>query len=100
MHIHPWTYPLEESDCVINVRDTYLHNSSREVITKKLKKCLGDLNAAGIHPTSFRGGRYSSGSVVQEFLCANGLSLIARLCHTQYGKTMVLLITLTEARFQ
>ena len=68
MHIHPWnTPPIERTEGVTS-RDTYLHNAPPEVVDAKLEAAWGALVDAGLRPTSFRGGRYSSGGRIHDFL--------------------------------
>jgi hypothetical protein len=72
MHIHPWATPPMKPDAVVTSRDTYLHNADDELIRAKLNETYGALISAGIHPTSFRGGRYSSGGEIHRFLREKG----------------------------
>lgn len=68
MHIHPWnTPPIDRTEGVTS-RDTYLHNAPSDVIDAKLDTAYRALVDAGLRPTSFRGGRYSSGGRIHEFL--------------------------------
>jgi hypothetical protein len=71
MHIHPWATPPIDEQRAVTSRDTYLHNAAPELIRTKLQVTYDALKASGITPTSFRGGRYSSGGVIHEFLRAN-----------------------------
>jgi len=68
MHIHPWATPPLKLDAAVTSRDTYLHNANDELVRAKLEEAYGALVAAGIKPTSFRGGRYSSGGEIHRFL--------------------------------
>ena len=68
MHIHPWNTPPVIQRAGVTSRDTYLHNAPDEVIDAKLETAYGALESAGLVPTSFRGGRYSSGGRIHDFL--------------------------------
>jgi hypothetical protein len=71
MHIHPWnTPPLTNGP--VRARDTYLHNYPDEIIHAKLKSVYDRFLEEGLRPTSFRGGRFSCGPVVQDFLRDRG----------------------------
>ena len=68
MHIHPWnTPPLRDGNRVPG-RETFLHNLDGDVIEAKLESVYGSFEQCGLKPTSFRGGRYSSGGRIHEFL--------------------------------
>jgi len=72
LHIHPWnTPPLSEAKRVIP-KETFLHNLTPQVIQAKLQSVCSLFDECGLRPTSFRGGRYSTNSVVQEFLRDRG----------------------------
>jgi hypothetical protein len=68
MHIHPWNTPPIKFDTPVLSRDTYLHNERAELVRQKLEEVYGSLVSAGIEPKSFRGGRYSSGGAIHQFL--------------------------------
>jgi hypothetical protein len=68
MHIHPWNTPPIKFDTPVSSRDTYLHNERDELVRQKLEEVYASLISAGIEPTSFRGGRYSSGGAIHRFL--------------------------------
>ncbi len=72
MHIHPWNTPPLDPDKPVEVRDTFIHNLPPETITRKLGSVYQRFAGHGLRPTSFRGGRYSSGPVVQDFLRNKG----------------------------
>jgi hypothetical protein len=72
MHIHPWNTPPFESEAPCTARTSFLHNHSPEVIRAKLNTVYGQFSSLGLRPSSFRGGRYSSGPVTQEFLREKG----------------------------
>lgn len=72
MHIHPWnTPPLRHRGPVVP-RETFLHNLPPDVIEAKLETVYSLFERHGLRPTSFRGGRFSTGAVVQEFLRDKG----------------------------
>lgn len=72
MHIHPWNTPPFDPDLPVNSRDTFIHNLQPEVIIAKLENVYRRFVDNGLKPTSFRGGRYSCGPVVQGFLRDKG----------------------------
>jgi hypothetical protein len=67
MHIHPWNTPPLTGDMPAP-RSTFLHNLPPEVIRAKFAAVYDALARFGVRPTSFRGGRYSSGGVIHECL--------------------------------
>ncbi len=73
LHIHPWnTPPLAHTDTV-PVRDSYTHNLPWPVQQAKLDSVLAAFAEAGIQPTSYRGGRYSTSEQIQNYLRDQGL---------------------------
>jgi hypothetical protein len=72
MHIHPWHTPPVDASRPVVQRDTFLHNHSSDAVLAKLTTAYRGLVDAGLPPTSFRGGRYSSGGDIHRFLQANG----------------------------
>jgi hypothetical protein len=72
MHIHPWNTQPITSQGPVRTRDTYLHNLPDEVIRAKLNSVYRSFAQFGLKPTSFRGGRYSSGGIIHEFLRDRG----------------------------
>jgi hypothetical protein len=68
MHIHPWNTPPICGPSPVAVAHTFLHNLPPESIRAKLENVYGCFARRGLKPTSFRGGRYSSGGVIHEFL--------------------------------
>ena len=71
MHIHPWNTPPVD-DSITTPRGSYLHNLPERMITAKLETVFETFLDAGITPTSFRGGRYSTGDVIQDYLQSHG----------------------------
>ncbi len=72
MHIHPWNTPPLGDDGPVHAANTFIHNLPRELILAKLNSVYEQFTKHGLRPTSFRGGRYSSGPTVQEFLRNKG----------------------------
>lgn len=72
-HIHPWhTPPLAPAESVAD-RDSFLHNLPRDEALAKLDTVLQAFRDRGLEPTSFRGGRYSTSSWIQDHLYQHGL---------------------------
>jgi hypothetical protein len=74
MHIHPWNTPPVASKTAPTARNTFLHNLPQQTIRAKLATVYDGFVAAGLRPTSFRGGRYSSGGIVHDFLQERGFA--------------------------
>jgi len=72
MHIHPWNTPPVAADTTVTPRSTFLRNLSPDNVRAKLTSVYSEFERHGMRPTSFRGGRYSSGGVVHEFLQERG----------------------------
>ncbi len=73
LHIHPWnTPPLAPTDKV-PVRDSFLHNLPWDEAKAKLDVTLAAFREAGLKPTSFRGGRYSTSPQIQNHLRDAGI---------------------------
>jgi hypothetical protein len=73
LHIHPWnTPPLAQTEKV-SQRESYLHNLPWDEQRAKLDTTLAAFRAAGLNPTSFRGGRYSSSPKIQNYLRDHGV---------------------------
>lgn len=72
MHIHPWNTPPIISNGPVTARQTFLHNLPDETIVAKLDSVYQTFAKIGFRPTSFRGGRYSSGGRIHEFLRDHG----------------------------
>jgi hypothetical protein len=80
MHIHPWNTPPIVPNGPVRARDTFLHNLPAELIRAKLASVYDCFRNVGLAPTSFRGGRYSSGGVIHEFLQDHGFLADASVC--------------------
>jgi hypothetical protein len=72
LHIHPWNTPPYNPDLPVRARDSFVHNIPAEVVLRKLDTVYRTFLKHGLKPTSFRGGRYSCGPVVQAFLRDHG----------------------------
>src|SRR5262245_23738982 len=72
MHVHPWNTPPLDPGRPVTAAETYIHNLPPELILAKLEHVYQQFEACGIRPTSYRGGRYSSGKTVQAFLRDKG----------------------------
>jgi hypothetical protein len=72
MHIHPWNTPPLDKNSAVTPRKTFLHNLAAELIQAKLNSVYESFLKNGLRPTSFRGGRYSSGGPIHEFLRDRG----------------------------
>ncbi len=68
MHIHPWIIPPYLSDAACGPRESYLHNHTPEQVHAKLSNVYELFEDQGLRPRSFRGGRYSSGGAIHDFL--------------------------------
>jgi hypothetical protein len=80
MHIHPWNTPPIIQNCPVRARDTFLHNLPVSQIKEKLSSVYQRFRSVGLQPTSFRGGRYSSGGDIHEFLQDHGILVDASVC--------------------
>jgi hypothetical protein len=56
----------------VRPRETFLHNLPADLARAKLDSVYRRFEENGLKPTSFRGGRYSSGGVIHEFLRDKG----------------------------
>lgn len=72
MHIHPWLTPPRDPQTETRGRDSYLHNQPGEIVAAKLDSVYELFTRNGLKPTSFRGGRYSSGGPIHDFLLSRG----------------------------
>lgn len=72
MHIHPWNTPPLKSSGPVTARDTFLHNYPADEIVAKLDSVYQRFREMGLTPTSFRGGRYSSGGAIHSYLQKHG----------------------------
>lgn len=72
MHIHPWNTPPFDANVPVQARDTFVHNLPADIVIPKLETVYHKFAENGLKPTSFRGGRYSCGPVVQDYLRDKG----------------------------
>ncbi len=72
MHIHPWNTPPFVEGKSDRARESFLHNLPENLIRAKLESVWELFSRHGLRPTSFRGGRYSSGGIIHEFLRDRG----------------------------
>jgi hypothetical protein len=72
MHIHPWNTPPLDPTVPVTARGSFLHTYPAHIIRAKLESVHARFLEAGLRPTSFRGGRYSSGPIVHEVLASHG----------------------------
>jgi hypothetical protein len=73
MHIHPWNTPPLTGSGPVRPRDTFLHNLPPAEARAKLEAVYDLFARHGLRPTSFRGGRYSTGPAIQDFLRDKGV---------------------------
>lgn len=85
MHIHPWNTPPIDELAPVRARESFLHNLPDEIIDAKLSHVYDGFREHGLTPTSFRGGRYSSGGRIIDFLRGRGFWVDASaLPHTTW----------------
>lgn len=73
VHIHPWNTPPVAPTPTVSARESFLHNLPWAEQAAKLSSTLDAFRAAGLTPTSFRGGRYSTSRPIQDFLRDHGV---------------------------
>lgn len=73
LHIHPWNTPPLANTPSVPTRDSFLHNLPWGVASAKLDATLDAFAAAGLTPTSIRGGRYSTSPEIQTHLRHRGV---------------------------
>jgi hypothetical protein len=73
LHIHPWNTPPLAPTSTVPMRDSYLHNLPWDVQKAKLDSTLQAFRDSGLSPTSYRGGRYSTSTQIQNYLLERGL---------------------------
>ena len=73
LHIHPWNTPPLADAPSVPVRDSFLHTLPWDEAKAKLDAVLAAFAAAGLTPTSFRGGRYSTSPQIQTHLRNHGV---------------------------
>ncbi|MEX2317842.1 MAG: hypothetical protein WD669_11865 [Pirellulales bacterium] len=80
MHIHPWNTRPVVGHGPVRARDTFLHNLPAGLIQEKLASVYDSFSKVGLRPTSFRGGRYSSGGAIHDFLYEHHFLADASVC--------------------
>ena len=73
LHIHPWNTPPLQPVEMVPPCESFLHNLPWDLAQAKLDATLEAFDSAGLKPTSFRGGRYSSSPQIQEYLRDHGI---------------------------
>ena len=73
LHIHPWNTPPLSAAAAVPARESFLHNLPWPVQQAKLDSTLAAFREANLHPTSFRGGRYSTSPQIQDHLRRHGV---------------------------
>jgi hypothetical protein len=68
MHIHPWNTPPIQPGEYVPARESFLHNLPPDFARAKLDTVYASFAEYGLTPISFRGGRYSTGPLVQSWL--------------------------------
>jgi len=79
MHLHPWITPPSASDDNSS-HASFLENLPSKLATEKLAATYRLMREQGFQPTSFRGGRYSTGETTQRFLLEHGFVADASVC--------------------
>jgi len=72
MHIHPWNTPPIQPVERVPERESFLHNLPTELALAKLDSVYAAFAEHGLKPVSFRGGRYSTSPLVQQWLRDHG----------------------------
>lgn len=72
MHIHPWNTPPLQSVEKVQVRESFLHNLPPDLARAKLDTVYEAFREHGLAPVSFRGGRYSTSPLIQDWLRERG----------------------------
>jgi hypothetical protein len=73
-HIHPWNTPPLANMARVPTRDSFLHNLPEAEQVAKLETVWAAFRAAGLTPTSYRGGRYSTSAFIQDWLHDHGFT--------------------------
>jgi hypothetical protein len=73
LHLHPWNTPPFPSHGLVSPRESYLHNLPWPLALAKLDSLMDAAAVAGIHATSYRGGRYSTSPQIQNYLRDHGI---------------------------
>ena len=73
LHIHPWNTPPMRGSQQVTPRESFLHNLPWRLCKAKIDATLEAFDDAGLRPTSFRGGRYSTSPRIQDYLRDHGI---------------------------
>ena len=73
LHIHPWNTPPLSGVERVPPRESFLHNLPWDLARSKLDESFCLFEKAGLTPTSFRGGRYSTSPQIQNYLRDRGI---------------------------
>ncbi|MFO0937527.1 MAG: hypothetical protein U0798_13535 [Gemmataceae bacterium] len=73
VHIHPWNTPPLQKGEMVPPRESFLHNLPWDLARQKLGETFAVFERAGLAPTSFRGGRYSTSNAIQNELRDHGI---------------------------
>jgi hypothetical protein len=73
LHYHPWNTPPLSLGSNVPVQETYLSNLDWPTAKSKLDSIFSQFDRLGIKPKSFRGGRYSTSPMIQEYLSSRGI---------------------------
>jgi hypothetical protein len=71
-HIHPWNTPPLQPVERVSPRESFLHNLPEALALAKLETVYAAFRDAGLTPTSYRGGRYSTSPAIQDWLRGKG----------------------------
>jgi hypothetical protein len=72
MHIHPWNTPPVQPVADVPVRESFLHNLPPDLALAKLSTLDALFREHGLAPVTFRGGRYSTSPLIQNWLREHG----------------------------
>jgi hypothetical protein len=72
MHVHPWNTPPLQAAERVPVRDSFIHDLPPELALAKLNTVYDAFASRGLKPITFRGGRYSTSALVQQWLRERG----------------------------
>jgi len=72
MHIHPWNTPPVQPVEKVPARESFLHNLPPDLVLAKLNTLYAVYRECKLAPVTFRGGRYSTGPLIQNWLREHG----------------------------
>lgn len=73
LHIHPWNTPPLADSKTVPERESFLANLPKGEALAKLDTVFDSFDRVNIEPTSYRGGRYSTSTWIQEHLASRGV---------------------------